>query len=63
MSGLKAPINICYRITTSIDNPSIPRIASCIYLYNPLFSCVALSQLRTGYSIANSQVTGRGLID
>jgi hypothetical protein len=62
MSGLKAPINTYCRITTSIDNPPIPRIASCVYLYNPLFSCAALSQLRTGYSVANSRVAGWGPI-
>jgi hypothetical protein len=41
MSGLKAPINTCCRLTTLINNPPIPRIALCVYLYNPLFSYTA----------------------
>ena len=62
MSRLKAPINTCCRIATSIDNPPIPCIALCVYLYNPLFSCTALSQLHTGYSVTNSRVAGWGQI-
>ena len=54
MSGLKASINTCCRITTLIDNPQIPCIASCVPC---IVMLVAVATNIIGYTVVMEIVT------